>query len=171
MAKAQENPSSPDDLKKVCLHACVSLLHSQLTVATAIENTDLVPQLQTSRLDLSKPSHHATSSKAHSTGVNKYHKIYHLRDAVAVQYGDRVSELASRQSNAAAGHPHIWLHTRGFDHNLKAEQGGKAGMQKWQMNGMRKATGRPKEKAGIHSSRQLTLIFICIHVSEMPKAS
>jgi len=38
-------------------------------------------------------------------GHHKYHKIYHLRDAVAVQYGDRVSELASRQSNAALGTP------------------------------------------------------------------
>jgi len=36
MAKAQEDTQAlPDDLKKVCLHACVSLLHSQLTVATA----------------------------------------------------------------------------------------------------------------------------------------
>ena len=48
----------------------------------------------------------ATSSKGPQPhGVNKYHKIYCLRDAVAVQYGDRVSELASRQSNAAAGTP------------------------------------------------------------------
>jgi len=48
----------------------------------------------------------ATSSKGpQPRGVNKYHKIYCLRDAVTVQYGDRVSELASRQSNAAAGTP------------------------------------------------------------------
>src|SRR5882672_3555334 len=38
-------------------------------------------------------------------GGHKYHKIYHLRDAVSVQYADRVSKLASRQSNAAPGTP------------------------------------------------------------------
>jgi len=45
----------------------------------------------------------ATSSKGPQPhGVYKYHKIYCLRDAVA---GDRVSALASRQSNAAPGTP------------------------------------------------------------------
>ena len=48
----------------------------------------------------------ATSSKGlQPHGVYKYHKIYRLRDAVAVKYGDRVSALASRQSNAAPGTP------------------------------------------------------------------
>jgi len=48
----------------------------------------------------------ATSSKGPQPhGGHTYHKIYRLRDAVAVQYGDRVSKLASSQSNAAPGTP------------------------------------------------------------------
>jgi len=48
----------------------------------------------------------ASSSKVPQPhGGHKYHKIYHLRDAVGVQYADRVSKLASRQSNAAPGTP------------------------------------------------------------------
>src|SRR5882724_1217942 len=48
----------------------------------------------------------ATSSNGpQPCGVYKYHKIYHLRAAVTVQYGDRVSALESRKSNAAPGTP------------------------------------------------------------------
>src|SRR5882724_5161316 len=48
----------------------------------------------------------ANSSKGpQPRGSHKYHKIYCLRDAVTMQHGDRVSELASRQSNAALGTP------------------------------------------------------------------
>src|SRR5882672_6671423 len=48
----------------------------------------------------------ASSSKVPQPhGGHKYHKIYGLRDAVGVQYADRVSKLASRQSNSAPGTP------------------------------------------------------------------
>src|SRR5882672_9779332 len=48
----------------------------------------------------------ASSSKVPQPhGGHKYHKIYRLRDAVGVQYADRVSKLASRQSNAEPGTP------------------------------------------------------------------
>src|SRR5467141_1408729 len=48
----------------------------------------------------------ASSSKVPQPhGGHKYHKIYRLRGAVGVQYADRVSKLASRQSNAAPGTP------------------------------------------------------------------
>src|SRR5882724_1363827 len=66
----------------------------------------MVPQLQqvTSLCKAIQPK--ANSSKGpQPRGSHKYHKIYRLRDAVAVQHGHRVSKLALRQSNATLGTP------------------------------------------------------------------
>src|SRR5882672_9700495 len=71
-----------------------------------IENTDVVPQLHKSPHSVKAIQPMASSSKVPQPhGGHKYHEIYCLRDAVSVQYADRVSKLASRKSNAALGTP------------------------------------------------------------------
>src|SRR5882724_3038372 len=132
----------------------------------------------------SNQSHHsgntiqprATSSKGpQPCGVYKYHKIYHLRDAVTVQYSDRDSALASRQSNAARGTPaYLAAYPEALTTTLE-------GLRKEEKQAIQKLAdewneeGPPDEQKGKEispSSRHPTWIFLSLSMyQECPQPS
>jgi len=91
----------------------------------------------------------ASSSKVPQPhGGHKYHKIYHLRDAVGVQYADRVSKLASRQSNAALGTP-AYLAT--YPEALTTTVEGLSKEEKW---GMQKLADELNEEGPLDEKKE-----------------
>src|SRR5882672_1675028 len=120
MAKAPEDTRAlPYDLKKVCLNACVSLLHSQLTVATANRNTDLVPQLQqVASLCQSHPTNGnffqrptATWSQQVPQDISSERRSRCAIWREGVRTGIKAVKCSSRDTRISGCIP------RGFDHN------------------------------------------------------